>query len=170
MNNTNIIQSAAVNGLILSLVTILSSLISVTITPTGFLSILLWLLKLGVTIYLLYYFMKKRSQEFEVYTYGNSFLYGFLICLFSSIACTAYMVLQYTVIFPDLISGTIEQVVVMWEQMGVDYSSIGGGNLEQFLLKSMYIIFPFYYLLWGVILSLILAASTKRNNIYTYED
>lgn len=172
MNNTNIVQSAAVNGLILSLATILTSLISVTIGPAGsIVSILIWLVKFGGTIYILYYFMKKRSMEFEVYTYGNSFKYGFLMCLFSTIACTAYMILQYTVLFPNLLSGSFEQIFAMWDQMGVDPSEVlGGRDIEQFVTKAMYLAYPIYFMIWGLILPAILASTTKRNNIYTYED
>ena len=167
-NQTSNLQKAVVNGLLLSLITILYSLLGATIQLTGIVGILLWIVKFGAVIYLLYYFMKKRSLEFEVYTYGNSFWFGFLTCAFATIACVAYTILQYTVIFPDALSGQLEQAQAMMEQFGSDTSALESIDMGKIMRSVIFFGMPIYYIIWGLILPAILASSTKRNNI-TYE-
>ena len=167
-NQTSNLQKAVVNGLLLSLITILFFLLTTTMGISGVTGILLSIVKLGIVIYVLYYFMKKRSLEFEVYTYGNSFWFGFLTCLFSTIACAAYTILHYTIIFPDTVSGALEQAQSILEQSGSDTSALEGMDIGKIMRAVIFIFMPIYYLFWGLILSAILASSTKRNNI-TYE-
>ena len=167
-NQTSNLQKAVVYGLLLSLVTILHSLLTATMEISGIVGILLWIVKFGAVIYLFYYFMKKRSLEFEVYTYGDSFRFGFLVCVFSTIACAAYSILQFTVIFPDMVSGQLEQVMAIMEQSGSDTSALESINMGKIMRGVIFFGMPIYYMIWGLILSAIFASSTKRNNI-TYE-
>ena len=165
-NQTSNLQKAVVYGLLLSLVTILHLLLTARIS--GIIGVLIGIVKIGIVIYLLYYLMKKRSLEFEVYTYGDSFRFGLLTCLFSTIACAAYVILHYTVIFPDMVSGQLEQAMSIMEQSGGDTSALESIDMGKIMRIFIFIFMPIYYFIWGLILSAILASSTKRNNI-TYE-
>ena len=102
MEQSNKWSSAAMDGLYLSLVTIIYSLIVAVMMPESFLiKTLLWVLKFGGCLYLLWYFMKRWSSQFDTITYSQSYNYGFIICLFSSILCACYSYVQIEWLFPE---------------------------------------------------------------------
>ena len=94
--NKSFWNSAAINGLIFSLITIIASLLQSALKIEGIAAILLWCVKFGGCVYLLYYYMKQYSNTAEVVSYGEAFKYGFALCVFSSIACTCYMFISIT--------------------------------------------------------------------------
>lgn len=165
--NNKFLQSSALDGLLLSIIFILHSLISSLLLTAGsrFLTMALWLVKFAATIYLMYYFMKKYSLTQETHTYGASFKYGFMISLFSTIVCTAYMLFNLTVINPDSIETIKETMIAVFESSGQ------AAALEQFdfdrLISNIYFVWmPIYYLVWGIILSSIISNYTKKVDIF----
>ena len=96
MEQNNKWSKAAMDGLYLSLVTIIYSLIMAAFQPENFaITSLLWTAKFAGCIFLLWYFMNNWSKNFETITFSQSYNYGFLICLFSSILCACYSYLLH---------------------------------------------------------------------------
>ncbi len=167
MESNNKWQLAATNGLLLSLVTIIYTLVQQVLTPGAFISILLWCIKFGGCLWLLYYFMKQYSANFEQITYGKSFGYGFLICCFSSIVCACFSFISLTLIFPDSIEMAREQMMttIASQNMSSDQESMMeaiANNLPQITLFSSLV----YCIIFGAIASSIIANFTKKTNIF----
>ena len=158
---TNLWSSAAINGFLLALITIIFTLVQTAFPISGMAAmILLWVVKLAATIGALFYFMKTIGQEEEPFTYGNAFSYGFVVSCCSNIVIACYLLLHYTIIFPNTIEKSMEAMQPMLEQYGTDISSIEKilNNLPVFLSISMIILYTIY----GVIFSSILASFTKK--------
>jgi hypothetical protein len=100
---TNLWSSAAINGFLLALITIIFTLVQTAFPISGMAAmILLWVVKLAATIGALFYFMKTIGQEEEPFTYGNAFSYGFVVSCCSNIVIACYLLLHYTIIFPNM--------------------------------------------------------------------
>ena len=105
MATSNKWNTAATNGLLLSLITIIASLLQSVFKIEGLFSMVLWAAKFGGCIYLLHYFMKQHSLQEQNVSYGESFKYGFLICCFSSIVCLLNWIKWITADHESLSSG-----------------------------------------------------------------
>ncbi len=165
MESNNKWNQAAINGLSLSLVTIIYSLINSVFTPNAFIAMLLWAIKFGGCIYLLHLFMKQYSAKFEQISYSDSFKYGFIICCFSSVVCAAYSFLSLTLIFPDSVDMVIEQTQTILAQG--NYSSEEESAVESVLNRLPQItLFTslVYYIIIGAITSAIIANYTKKTD------
>ena len=108
---TNKLSSAAFNGLLLALVTILSTLITTVIEPGVAISIILWIVKLVATVWLLYYFIREFSKPKEYFRYGDGLSYGVLVSFFSAIICACYFFLHLALLFPETMNAQMEQVI-----------------------------------------------------------
>lgn len=170
MENTNKWQSAALDGLLLSLATVIASLIQSIFSPGTALAMLLWLVKFGTCQYLLYYFMKQYATQFNTITYGESFRYGAMVSVFSSIVCASFAFISMTFLFPGDMDKAIEafnNIVATGnysseeEQMLVGISE----RLPQVILFWSLI----YYSIYGVIVSAIIANFTKKTNPFSEE-
>lgn len=167
MEQENKWSSAAMDGLYLSLATIIYSLAVSVLQPEGFLlKSVMWAVKFGVCLYLLWMFMKKWSDKHEAISYGQSFKYGFIVCLFSSIICACFGYAQVEWIFPEQIDEafTIAQQT-MASQGTLDSTSESAlnmvmGNFGRITL----FISLFYYVVFGAVASAITAVYTKKEN------
>ena len=173
MENSNKWSSAAMDGLYLSLVTIIYSLIVAVMQPQGFLvTAILWIAKFAGCMYLLWYFMKKWSNGFETITYSESYNYGFIICLFSSILCACYSYVQVEWLFPEHTQEAINLTKETMIQQGtlnsstenmIDRLSSNFGRISMFVSL-------FYYIIFGAIASAITANFTKKTNPFEGSD
>ncbi len=159
-------SSAAANGLILSLVTIIYTLSGPVLELKGIIMIILWIIKFTACIYLLYYFMKQYSGKFDTISYGESFNYGFILCVFSSLICAGFSFLSVTFIFPEQFQGAMEQL----------QQSLAAQNQEGNLDKAMSWIPEItlfgsliYYIIFGAVTSAIIANYTKKTDIFAGE-
>lgn len=160
-------SSAAMDGLYLSLVTIIYSLLVSVMEPQGFLiTALLWIAKFGGCMYLLWFFMKRWSDRFETITYSGSYNYGFLVCLFSSIMCACYSYVQIEWLFPENTQEAITLAKETMIQQGtltsstenmIDMMSSNMGRISMFASL-------FYYIIFGAIAAAITANFTKKTN------
>ena len=158
-------SAAATNGLLLALVTILYTLIQTIFDVPTAISLILWAGKLFATIWLLYYFIKDYSHQFEIFTYKDGFSFGFLISFMSSLVCAAYMFLHYSLLFPDSIAEQMEAAMIM---LSSDPDAVE--NLLKIEAKLPHIMFAvsiIYYTLFGIIASLIIANYTKRGDLFS---
>lgn len=168
MEQNNKWSLAALNGLLLSLITIISSLISTVLEPKGVVAILLWIVKFGGSIYLLYYFMKQYSGQFETISYGESFNYGFLLCTFSSIICACFTFVSMTYLFPGQVEKAVEAV-----QQSMSFNSDQEAALEKWmdrLPQLMLFSTLIYYIVFGAVASSIIANFTKKTDIFVSEN
>ena len=114
---------AAKYGLILSSATIVVSLLGLLNLP-GWLGTIITIIKFVAIFQMLRYFMGQYSQMHEgAVSYGTSFKFGFLVCFCSTIICTAYTYIDYTVFRPEIIETMIEAMLTaqnsMWASSGV---------------------------------------------------
>ena len=172
MEQNNKWSSAAMDGLYLSLVTIIYSLLVSVMQPEGFLiKTLLWVVKFGGCLYLLWLFMKRWSDKFETITFSQSFNYGFLVCLFSSIMCACYSYAQVEWIFPEQTAAAIDMAKETMAQQGTLDSNTEGimdsffGNFGRISL----FVSLFYYIIFGGIAAAITANFTKKTNPFAGE-
>lgn len=162
---------AAKYGLILSSVTVIVSLLGMLNLP-GIVVTLITIAKFAAIAYLLHRFMTKYSQMTEgSVSYGASFKFGFLICFLSSIVCTTYSYIDYTLFRPELIETMIETMLAVQGQMG----ATGGVMMDYQTLSSLMpktIIFSlfFNYIIFGLIFPAIIANYTKKELFEMDED
>ena len=157
------------DGLLLALVTVVCTTLSSLKVP-GFLSILLWLVKLVGSIWLLWYFMRRYGQSHPEVPRTTG--YGILVCLFSSIVCAVFTYLSLRFFFP----GSVEEAFSTLPQV---ISSTPGitPEAEDFLYKlqdSFPQIMCGLTLIWnfvlGLLFSAIIGASTARRKDPFAED
>ncbi len=167
MEQENKWSSAAMDGLYLSLITIIYSLVATVFQPEGFIiKSLLWIAKFGGCIYLLWFFMKRWSQKFETIQYGQSFNYGFTVCLFSSILCACFGYAQVEWIFPE----QMNEAFVLAQQTMAEQGTLDSntektmemvmGNMGRIVLFFNL----FYYIAFGALAASITANFTKKEN------
>lgn len=173
MEQNNKWSSAAMDGLYLSLVTIIYSLLVSVMQPESFIiKTLLWVVKFGGCLYLLWLFMKRWSDKFETITFSQSYNYGFLVCLFSSIMCACYSYAQVEWIFPEQTAAAIDMAKETMAQQGTLDSNTEGimdsffGNFGRISL----FVSLFYYTIFGGIAAAITANFTKKTNPFADQD
>lgn len=163
---TNKWSVAALDGLLLALVTITVTLIQTVLSPGTAIIWLLWLVKLISSLGLLYYFIKDYAKDQDLFTYKDGFRFGFMISLLSSLICACYMFLHYAVIFPDSMAAQLEQISSAIQSSNPDGMAVLdkiGGKLPQII--SVFSLF--YYTIFGIIVSSIIANYTKKGDIFT---
>ena len=155
------------DGLYLSLITIIYTLVSTVLQPDAFLiKSLLWIIKFGGCIYLLWFLMKRWSDNFETIPYGQSFNYGFIVCLFSTILCACFNYAMIEWIFPEQMN---EAFIIAQQAMAEQ------GTLDSNTEKAMEMVmgnigrislffYLFYYTIWGALTASIVACFTKKEN------
>lgn len=165
MKNHSQWRSAATAGFILSLPTILVQLIQTLFTPNTAFNLILWVVKLAITLGILYYSIKEYSKDKESFSYKEGFHYGFLVSFFSSIICGCYLFLHYGAIFPNLFA----------DQLAAIIDSLSSSNPEAVdSLEKIEAIFPqlifaisiVYYTIIGVVTSSIIANYTKTKELF----
>lgn len=176
MESQNKWQLAAIDGLILSSVTIIATLISGILTDaktgmsTNFiLGIVIWLAKFGGSIYLLYWLMKKYSSYYDTISYGKSFVYGFIVCMFSSIVCACFAYVSLEFIFTEQTRIGIEQTRQMMESSPAYTEQTKAMVMKIFNNYSTYVMFGqlIYLTIFGAIVSSIVSNYTKKTNPFT---
>lgn len=157
---------AALDGLLLALITIIATLIQAVFTPGTAVSILLWIVKFGGSIGLLYYFINEYSKEHELFTYKDGLNFGFITCLLSSVICACYLFLHYAVIFPDSITATLEQASQAMGSSNPQASEMLA-KFENYFPQISFISSLIYNTLFGLLASSIIANYTKKGSIFT---
>ena len=157
---------AAQNAIILALVTILATLIQAVFpSMPGFMGIVIWLVKLTLSVYLVYYFIKEYSKNFETFTYKQGFRFGTILCLLSSVIGAAYLFLHMGFLFPEATSSQMELVAQSMQSSNPDGAEAVMGVMEH-LPKLAFVFALIYYTLFGMIVSAIVANYTKKGDIF----
>lgn len=164
MSNENRLNSAAIDGLLLSTVTVIASLSHSLLGITGMVAAtIIWILKFGGCIYVLNWCMRRQTLSCGGATYGDTFKYGILVCLFSSFVCAAYMFMSFTILFPEQADLAVEQVRTIMESSNklsaTDQQAFNSAmdRLPQVIFITNFI----YYTIIGAVMSSVIANFTK---------
>jgi hypothetical protein len=163
---TNKWSIAALNGLLLALISITVTVIQTVLEPGTAVTWLLWLAKLTGSLGLLYYFINDYSKNQDLFTYKDGFRFGFMVSLLSSIICAGYLFFHYALFFPDSVAASMEQAAAALESsnpQGVDMLSKIEGKLPQIIFFASLV----YYTLFGVLASSIIANYTKKGDLFS---
>ncbi|MDR2585159.1 MAG: DUF4199 domain-containing protein [Prevotellaceae bacterium] len=153
-------NSAAYNGLLLALVSIIFTLTKALIPTTG-IAAALTITKLVFTVGVLYYFIKQYSREQENFLYKNGFRYGFAVSLCSAVVLAVYAAVHYLYIFPDALDKEIETVLEVMEKANAPGNPFLDMMLKHYLPVKVFGEF-LNPVIWGLIVSAILASFTKK--------
>ena len=154
------------SGLLLALVTVVVLAVQTVLTPSRPIGLIITIVKLVVNIWLVYYFIKEFSKSFEIFTYGNGFSYGFIMCLFSSFICVVAQLMILTIISPESFEAQIELMITALSQSRPEAVEALIGMQESGALLTIIIVVSFiYYSIFGLIVSAIVANFTKKGNI-----
>lgn len=162
MENKTNWASAAQNGLILSLVTIIFMLVSTFVKNGMLLNWIITIAKISSVITVLFYIMKRDSVSAGGRTYGGSFRYGMAVCLCSSVVCTFFLALLYLVIMPDTLDQMLQFLYGQLENAGI------GGLIDYDTMRKA---LPAYLciggflncIICGLLFTAIIASFTKKN-------
>ena len=124
-------------------------------------------LKLGIVTAVLYWCMKKFTSDEGYVPYGRSFRFGFSICTFSAIICTLWSVLNIYIIFPDQLDVLMETLSTAIEQAGMNFDY---DMMVRYVPAALIISSFISCLIWGLILSGILANFTKNDSPFADDD
>ncbi|HIR72423.1 MAG TPA: DUF4199 domain-containing protein [Candidatus Coprenecus pullicola] len=154
-------SEAAKYGLILASVSVIINLVSSIFQLPALLNILLSLIKLGGSVYIVYYVMRRNAEPWDYISYGQSFNFGMAVCTFSAIVCTLFMLLTYTAILPDSLTALLDTMFATYESMGIaaamDYDTLAR-SMPVILTLSQFI----GCVICGVIVCLIMASFVRK--------
>ena len=161
---------AAKDGLILAAVTVVISTLTF-LTKNTILSSLLWLIKLGGSIWQLSVIMKRYGKA---HPEESTFSYGLIVCVLSALVCAVWAFVEYQFLFPNAVAEAFEQMYTQFEQMG----SMFPDEFTDVLLKmednyaQINCISTFVWCtLLGLLFSAILARTTSGNrSVFTPEE
>lgn len=160
---------AAKDGLPLAAVTVVVSTLSF-LTKNAFLSTLLWLVKLGGSIWLLSVIMRRYGKA---HPEESTFSYGLIVCLLSALVCAVWSFIEYQYLFPGAVAEAFEQMYSGLEQMGsmipegfTDVMLKMEDNFAQINCISTFI----WCTVLGLLFSAVLARTGSRKSVFTDEE
>jgi len=168
-NNSSKWSLAAKDGLILAAVTVVVSTLTF-LTKNSFLNTLLWLVKLGGSIWLLSVIMRRYGKA---HPDESTFSYGLIVCVLSAIVCAVWAFVEYQFLFPGAIAEAFEQMYTQLDQMG---SMMPEGVKDMmFKMEDNYaqincITTFFWCTLLGLLFSAILARGGARKSVFSDEE
>jgi hypothetical protein len=160
---------AAKDGLILAAVTVVVSTLTF-LTKNTFVGTLLWLVKLGGSIWVLSVILKRYEKA---HPDESSFGYGVMVCFLSAIVCSVWAFIEYQFLFPGAVAEAFEQMYTQFEQMGAmmpegfsDVMLRMEDNYAQINCISTF----FWCVLLGLVFSAILTRNSRKKNVFTPEE
>lgn len=156
------------DGIFLSLFTILPSLLTTYIT-NGAVSLIAWSVKTAGSLWLLFRFMKKWAAATGA---TSAFGYGFKVCLCSAVICASWTFVLYQFIAPDKVAevmSTLETALGSQASINPEVEDIlllFEDNFAQFNGISILI----GCILYGLIFSAIFSRSAAAANIFSNQE
>lgn len=146
---------AALDGLILASVTVVTTLVNLWIS-NPIVSFLCWSVKTAGSIWLLLRFMRRFASERP----GESvFGYGVMVCLFSSIVCAAFGFVYYEYLFPDKMAEAMDQARQLLSQQALPSEAEDALNRIEDNASKLACVSN---LLWGFLYGVLLSAILRR--------
>jgi len=162
-------SQAAKDGLILAAVTVVISTLTF-LTENSFLSTLLWLVKLGGSIWLLTVIMRRYGKD---HPDESTFGYGVIVCVLSALVCAVWSFVEYQFLFPGAVAEAFEQMETGLGQMGqalpdefTDMMLRLEDNYAQINCISSF----FWWSLLGVLFSAIISRTGQKKSVFTDEE
>ena len=161
---------AAKDGLILAAVSVVIMTLSL-LTQSSFLSILLWAVKLGGSIWLLSVIMKRYGAAHP--EEKSTFSYGVIVCVCSALVCAVWTFVLYQYLFPEAVAEALDQAYSSISQMG---SSLPEEFTDMMLkMEDNYaqincITTFFWCTLLGLLFSAIISHSGARKSVFSDEE
>lgn len=153
----NFWNKAGVYGLLLALVTVIFLLIPSVLTDlSSGVSVALNLIKLALTVFLLYYFMKDYGKSLEKYEYSDAFKFGMAISLCSSVVAVAYYFIHISYLFPEASDQFMQVMEQAIAQSGTSQEvdmNLFANKLPAILCISQFFYFNIIGLLWSSLLA-----------------
>lgn len=131
-------------------------------SPDGVLALLVWLLKTVVTVGLFWYLLKRQSVRAVRFTYSSSVGYGTLAGLLSGFVCGVLFVLYITLIDTKMVDALLEQMVGLYEQMGMPDTAEAVVEFRPYLPYVFFISYLFYFTFVGLVYSLVMGNFVKQ--------
>ncbi|MDR0667539.1 MAG: DUF4199 domain-containing protein [Prevotellaceae bacterium] len=155
----SMISTVALDGLLLGVVSAVFLLVG---RPSGMLAVLVWLLQTGVTVGLFWYLLKRQSLHADRFTYGSAVGYGTLTGLFSGFVCGVLFVLYITLLSPGVVDALLDQMVGLYEQLGMADTAEAVVEFRPFLPYVFFISYLFYFTFIGLLYSLVMGNFVKQ--------
>ncbi|MDR1681535.1 MAG: DUF4199 domain-containing protein [Prevotellaceae bacterium] len=153
------IQNAARDGLLLGALAVLFLFIPAS---SFVLTAVLTVVKLGATIGLFGYLLRRQSAHSEAFTYATAIGYGTLAAAFSAFILGVVYFLQFTVINPELTETLLLSMTLTYERMGMSEMVDTVEDFRPYLPYLVFIICLFYYTLIGFVYSLVFGFFVKH--------
>ncbi len=133
--------------------------------------VLMGIISFAISITMLVMAIKQhRNQDLGGYiTFGRAFSTGFFTVLISTLIATVWAVIMFTLIVPDFFELMEAGMIAQWEEQGLSESEIeqARGWAMMFTGPTAFTLSTFIGgLVWGSILSLIIAAIMKKDFVY----
>lgn len=160
---SNFWNKAAVDGLLLALVTILMVVVSSSFTLGKGLNTTLSIVKLIATLGMLFYFMKDYGKDLTPYEYADAFKFGIATSFCSSIVGAAYYLIHVAYLFPDATTTLTNSFLESYAQLSAtSQASMDINALTSRLPLILALSQFFYFNILGLIWSSLLAMAAKK--------
>ena len=127
-------------------------------------SFILWLVKFILCIWLMMFFMKKLCREYSQATNADTFKFGMLTALLSSLICSAIYLADVLFITPDLFSAQMDKMMQMYSSMMDSNSMAMLEKMEDSYPQILFFSNLIYCFIYGTVLSAILSRSIPKND------
>ena len=127
-------------------------------------NLILWSIKLIGCVWLMMFFMKKLCREYSQATNADTFKFGMLTALLSSLICSAIYLADVLFITPDLFSAQMDKMMQMYSSMMDSNSMAMLERMEDSYPQILFFSNLIYCFIYGTVLSAILSRSIPKND------
>ena len=162
----NKIVSPQIKGIIIALIIIILG-IAGYYSGLGFNPGYQWAINGVMVIALIFACIHFAKQKEGNVTFGKVFLHGFMTTLVITAIVLIYVILSFTVLFPEMREKIYEMQMEAMEKQGMDSEKMeqAGNMMKRFFWPIMIMTVVFGNLIIGCIASLIGAAFAKKNKV-----
>ena len=169
MEEKSIWSIAALPGIIVAAVSIAYQMICFwcgsieSLIAQSILSMVLWALKFGLSLYLTYYFMRKFSFSSQNCDRREIFKFGRILALLSAFVYSAFYFVYAQFIAPELFSDAIQVVIDSYSQVMPQDAIDDIQNMAVDMPKMAFFTNLIYCWLFGTVLAAIFSSALTRN-------
>ena len=162
----NKIVTPQIKGIIISLIVIILGIVGYY-TGLGFNKGYQWAVNGVMLIALIFACIHFANQKQGYVTFGKVFMHGFVITIVITLILLVYIILAFTVLFPDMKEKMLEMQMQELEKQNLDSEKMeqAASMMKRFFWPFTIGFTIFGTLIWGCICSLIGAAVAKKNKV-----
>ena len=165
MDKKSLWNEAGLPGLVLGLVPIACMAVNQICNGSGVLSVLVWILKFGGCIYLMYFFLKRFLLGHDEAGRSDVFRFGLVVALLSALVCAGCQLAYVLLINPDMYEEAVESALNSGLSSQLDSNSLAA--FEEMIPRLPVLSFfanLVYCFLFGLVVSAIVSSSLVSNN------